>query len=102
VRRIYSITAAGEAAFQDLLRENLSSYIPAQFGGDIGLAFMDALAVGERNSLLTQRRADLTQKLAEVEAVPIHPGNFQLMIEHQLRHLRAERDWLDEVILRLQ
>jgi len=102
VRRIYSIAAKGEAAFQDLLRENLSSYFSAQFSGDIGLAFMGALSAEERTDLLTQRRVNLTQKLAEVEAVPVHPGDFQLMIEHQIRHLRAELDWLDEIILNLE
>jgi DNA-binding PadR family transcriptional regulator len=101
MRRIYSIAPQGEAAFQDLLRENLSTYTPVQFGGDIGLAFMDALTVEERNSLITQRRADLAQKLTEVETIPAHPGNFQLMIEHQVRHLRAELDWLDDLISHL-
>ena len=102
VRRIYSITPKGERAFQELLRANLSDYIPSQFGGDIGLAFMDAISNQERDQLLMQRRAALVQKLAEVEAIPEHPGNFQWMIEHQARHLRAELDWLDEVITRLQ
>lgn len=101
VRRIYSITAEGERAFQELLRENLGSYSPVQFDGDIGLAFMDALPGEELSSLLSQRRDDLRQQLAAVDAVPDHPGNFQLMIEHQVQHLRAELQWLDDVIDRL-
>ena len=102
VRRIYSITPGGESAFQNLLRENLSNYTPAQFSSDIGLAFMDALPGEELNSLLLQRRENLEAQLAIVEAIPEHPGNFQLMIEHQSRHLQAELAWLDEVIARLQ
>jgi DNA-binding PadR family transcriptional regulator len=101
VRRIYSITGEGERTFQKLLRENLGSYKPVQFEGDIGLAFMDALPGEELSSLLSQRRDDLELKLAAVDAVPEHPANFQLMIEHQARHLRAELQWLDEVIARL-
>lgn len=101
VRRIYSITPEGERAFQDLLRENLGSYTPAQFNDDIGLAFMDALAADEVRALLSQRRDDLRQQLATVEGIPEHPGNFQWMIEHQARHLRTELDWLDEVMARL-
>ena len=42
VRRIYSITPKGESAFQELLRANLSTFTPVQFGGDIGLAFMES------------------------------------------------------------
>ena len=98
VRRIYSITYKGGKAFQRLLRENLGSYQPVQFNGDIGLAFMDALSNTELNNLITQRREDLERQLAAVEAVPTHPGNFQLMIEHQVQHLRSELQWLDDVI----
>ena len=61
---------------------------------------MDSLPESERNLLLAQRRAQLAQKLTEIEAVPEHPGNFQWMIEHQIRHLRAELAWLDEIITR--
>ncbi|HBX67984.1 MAG TPA: PadR family transcriptional regulator [Chloroflexi bacterium] len=100
VRRIYSLTPEGEQAYQNLLRENLGSYAPVQFDSDIGLAFMDSLPESERNLLLAQRRAQLAQKLTEIEAVPEHPGNFQWMIEHQIRHLRAELAWLDEIITR--
>jgi len=102
VRRIYNITPEGEIAFKNLLRENLGSYAPTQFTGDIGLAFMDVLSLDDLLSLLTQRRKALEQQLETVRAIPEHPGNFQLMIEHQARHLQAEREWLDEVINSLQ
>lgn len=100
VRRVYSITPAGENAFQELLRINLGSYSPVQFNSDIGLAFMDALSKEDRSHFLSQRRDDLKQQLAVVEKIPEHPGNFQLMIEHQARHLQTELDWLDSVIAR--
>jgi hypothetical protein len=31
----------------------------------------------------------------------MHQGYLQWLIEHQLRHLQDELDWLDEIILRL-
>ena len=102
VRRIYSITPEGETAFQKLLRANLGSYTPVQFNNDIGLAFMDALSKEERDILLTQRRDDLAKQYDAVESIPEHPGNFQLMIEHQVRHLKTELEWLDDIIARLQ
>ncbi len=102
IRRIYSITPEGESVFHGLLRDNLASYTPAQFNNDIGLAFMDLLSDEERDNLLTQRRTELVKKLSEVEAIPPHPGNFQWMIEHQVRHLQTELEWLDDVIERLQ
>lgn len=101
-RRIYSITPAGEAAFQELLRQNLASYELAQFTGDVGLAFLGEVPVEEGLDLLQQRRDLIQDYLTQTRAIPLHPGSLQLTIEHQLRHLTAELDWLAEVIARLE
>ncbi len=101
-RRIYSITPAGEAAFQDLLRQNLASYELAQFGGDVGLAFLGEVPAKEGLDLLQQRRDVIQDYLIQTRAIPLHPGSLQLTIEHQLHHLTAELDWLDEVMVRLE
>jgi DNA-binding PadR family transcriptional regulator len=100
-RRIYRITAAGEDAFQRLLRENLSAHHPAHFPGDIGLAFVDALPSAEVRALLLARRAALADDIAALESAPPHTGTLQLMLEHRARHLAAELDWLDTVLARL-
>ena len=42
-RRVYRVTAKGEALYQKLLRENLSDFIAAKFPGDVGLAYADDL-----------------------------------------------------------
>jgi DNA-binding PadR family transcriptional regulator len=101
-KRVYRLTDKGEAAFQQLLRENLSSYHPAYFTGDIGLALLDGLEPGEARLLLDQRRAALETALAAARSAPEHPGRLQWVIEHQRRHLQVELDWLDEVLARLQ
>ncbi len=101
-RRVYGITPEGEAAFQRLVRENLGVFHPTQFGGDFGLAFLDAVPEAEAHPLLTARRAGLVAHLADLQAVPVHHGSLQLMIEHQTRHLQAELAWLDEVLARLE
>jgi DNA-binding PadR family transcriptional regulator len=100
-RRVFRITAQGEAEFQRLLRENLSTYSPARFADDIGLAFLDALPPAEARDLLNQRRAALAAAQEQAQAIPAHHGSLNLVIEHQARHLAAEIDWLDEVIGRL-
>jgi DNA-binding PadR family transcriptional regulator len=100
-RRVYRLTPAGEAAFQRLLRANLTEYQPSRFPGDIGLAFLDALPPDEARELLAERRANLAEALAQAEATPWHTGSIQLVIEHQVRHLKTELAWLDEVIERL-
>ncbi len=101
-KRIYSLTPAGEEAFQRLLRENLGAFVAAKTGSDIGLAFMDALPKVEALRLLDQRRAALAAQLAEFEAVPQHQGSYQLLIDHQLHYLRCELRWLDDMLARIR
>jgi DNA-binding PadR family transcriptional regulator len=50
LRRVYAITPKGEAAFQQLLRDSLADYSPAEFRSAISLAFLDALPAEERPS----------------------------------------------------
>ena len=101
-RRVYAITSGGEAAFQRLLRESLGSYRPAEFRSDVGLAFLHALPAEESVSLLRQRRAKIEHLLQTVRADDRHPGGFQLVLDHQARHLAAELEWLDQVIAQLE
>ena len=97
-RHVYRLTPAGEQAFQALLRENLAHYSPADFPGDTGLAFLDGLEPGEAISLLEQQKRQVQARQEEIRAVPKHAGSLQLIFAHQLHHLQAELDWLDEVI----
>ena len=64
-RRVYRLTAKGEAQYQKLLRENLGSFIAAKFPGDVGLAYADDLDPQEVLTLLAERRTAL---LAQLEA----------------------------------
>jgi DNA-binding PadR family transcriptional regulator len=97
-RRVYRLTARGEAQYQELLRENLGSFIPSKFPGDVGLAYADDLDPQEVLSLLAKRRIALGDRLEETRQVPAHAGSLQLLIDHEIRHLEAELDWLDEVM----
>lgn len=100
-RRVYRLTPAGEAKFQELLRANLASHTNVRFGGDIGLAFLDALKPAEALELLAQRRAALEASFNAANAAPAHEGSLQFVIEHQRRYLALELEWLDEVRTRL-
>lgn len=97
-RSIYRISDKGEQIFYELLRENLSSYSPITFEGDIGLAFSGNLPPAETLALLTERREIIQQQLTLIKQTPEHPTTYQWMIEHQSRHLETELEWLDEVI----
>ncbi|MCP4538006.1 MAG: PadR family transcriptional regulator [Chloroflexi bacterium] len=101
-RRVYTITPNGEAAFQRLLRKSLADYKPVDFVGNIGLLFLDAVPAEETTSLLQNRRAIVGSLLQKVQTHEESHGSFQLMLEHQKRHLATELEWLDEVITRIE
>ena len=100
-RKVYRLTALGESEFQRLLRENITRFSPASFPGDIGLAFLDNLPGGEALALLQKRCAALKSALQAAQAVPVHRGSLQWVIQHQVRHLTTELAWLDEIIASL-
>ena len=97
VRRVYTITTAGEEAFQSLLRQSLADYRPVNFN-DIALAFLDTLPAGEALPLLRQRRENISQLLESARTHDTHQGGYQLLLLHQVHHLSAELAWMDEII----
>ena len=97
-RTIYRITPAGEARFMELLRDNLSHFERHTFPGDMGIAFMDALPAGEAFERLQERRQSMQDFLAEMERVPAHHGPLNLVVDHHIRHMRAEIKWLGDVL----
>jgi DNA-binding PadR family transcriptional regulator len=100
-RRVYAITSQGEATFQQLLRDSLANYKPAESRSDISLAFLDVLPGEETLSLLHQRRAVITSLLQTLHT-DAHHGSFQLVIDHKVRHLSTELEWLAEIIGRIK
>ena len=100
-RRVYQITSEGEAAFQSTLRESLQQYSPTFFEDDIPLAYLDELETEEALDLLNKRKEILAAELDVMRKTATHPGTIQWMLEHRLRHLETELDWLNEIISRL-
>ena len=100
-RRVYQITVEGEAAFQSLLRESMQQYSPTFFEDDIPLAYLDELEADEAKDLLEKRREILLAELQKMQETAPHPGTVQWMLEHRLRHLETELEWLNEILSRL-
>ncbi|HRF94416.1 MAG TPA: PadR family transcriptional regulator [Aggregatilineales bacterium] len=104
-RTVYQLTEAGEATFLAYLRQNLATYSPSYFNGDVGIAFIEALPSDEACDLLEQRKIALTSALNALNTPhgDAHTkGGMSLIIEHQKRHLSTELAWLDEVINRIR
>ncbi len=98
MRKVYRLTSLGEREYQRLLRENLSEFKPASFGGDVGLAMLDQLSKEEAVILLKERRKSLVTLLQEARSVPSHRGSLQLAIDHRVFYLAQELKWLDHLL----
>ena len=103
-RKVYSITPAGEALYQQLLRENLAQSDHMRFAGNVGLMFLDDLPASEAIALLSQRLQDLERLITVHEQAPRHEHGLgvDLALEHVLVHLRADRAWLQGTLERLE
>ncbi|MCJ7660369.1 MAG: helix-turn-helix transcriptional regulator [Anaerolineales bacterium] len=100
-RRIYAITLQGELEFQKILKESLSSFKPAEQPSSISLAFLDTLPPEEVLPLLEKRRATVIGMCDARRSDESHLGSFQCIIDHQIRHLQTEIEWLSDVIEQL-
>ena len=102
-RKVYDLTEAGRARFEQLLRANLRSADVPSPVGDLGVLFYRALPVDEVQALLAERRtATANQRPRLSELVECHPplSAGRLVAEHSLAHLDAELAWLDGVLER--
>ena len=100
-RWVYHITEAGEAEFQSLLRHNLSTYAPARFAGDVGLAYLQALPPEEAGQRLQVRRDLIAGALNDLRQAAPRLGPIELVLSHQRAHLESELRWLEALINQL-
>jgi DNA-binding PadR family transcriptional regulator len=100
-RRVYSITPQGEEEFQNTLRLCLANYQPPEHHSTVCLAYLDRIPEGEAAQLLGQRRKMIEESLAGLSSGDMHHGSYQLVIDNQIYHLKAELEWLDEMLDRM-
>lgn len=98
-RKVYRITPAGEARFQELLRQNLATYYPPIYPEDIGLIFEHQIPLSESLLLLRSRRDAIMAHRDQMLALHEHlPLSHRAVIDHHLIHLEAELTWIDQLI----
>ncbi len=97
-RKIYSITPAGETAFQDILRQSLAAFNPVEYSNSISLAYVNAIPREELLPLLEQRRQKILAALQKLTVAAKHQGEFQIVFTHQRRHFEAELASIEEII----
>jgi DNA-binding PadR family transcriptional regulator len=101
-RRIYAITENGEEQFHEMLKSCLGRFEPIGYSGTICLAFLDTLPGEEILPLLERRRASLEEHINSMKSDQSHHGAYQLTIDHQIRHLETDLEWLSDVITNLE
>lgn len=101
-RRVYGITPAGEAAFQDLLRASVAGYVRPEFPSMVAFNFLYQLPPAEALALLAQRRALIAQQVAELENIPAEMRHIHLSLDFFYHFYQSELTWLDGVITRLE
>lgn len=101
-RRVYSVTKEGEAAFYNMLRENLSTYSSPEFPGVVGLDFLYLLPGEEAATLLEIRLQVVDAKFQQLDNISVEIRQSHLTIEYLHRYYAKEIEWLTEVINRLR
>lgn len=101
-RKIFSITSKGEEVFQEILHKSLATYNPAQQSSAVSLAFLPTMPAEELLPLLVLRKELVQGLLQKLDESKKHQGDYLLMFEHQRRHFETERQWIDEMITRVE
>lgn len=101
-RRVYGITPAGEAAFQELLRESVAGYERPEFPSMVAFNFLYELPAAEALALLAQRRLHIAAQIAELETVPAETRHIHLSLDYFYNFYQTELDWIDGLMARLE
>lgn len=100
-RQVFSLTEAGEEAFQELVRADLSSFHAPQLPGVVSLNHLGLLTGPEAAELLKKRRDRLRSSLARIAALPDEALRSQPGIDLMSCYLALELEWIEERILQL-
>ncbi|MHB8805946.1 MAG: PadR family transcriptional regulator [Anaerolineaceae bacterium] len=106
-RKIYRLTNLGRQEYQKAVRARLTSPRPRTDDFDIGLANLLALDRSELLQALTSYQFALNEKLIQVQTKFDLDGGDDLnlaayeLFNHSMAQLKAEVDWITEIIERL-
>lgn len=107
-RTIYRITKQGEAEFARLLSDLLERFQRIYFDLDIGLFFAAQLPNEKLSAVIEKRQDEVDfwiKRLADVKKLPVHrklPRISEVIVDHTIYHLNAERDWTKMCARRLR
>lgn len=97
-RRVYSVTPAGEEAFQTMVRESLATYTVPEFPSTVALYFLDMLPPEELHELLLHRRKMAQANLDQLDELSAEVRETHPSVEYLYRFLIGELEWVDGLI----
>lgn len=100
-RRVYAVTADGEAHFQTLLHARLSTHTPSIHADAVSLNFLSLLPPAEAVALLSQRLEAVQTRLGELRTLVGDDAGEHYGVDYLLQHTRFEHAWLRELIEKL-
>lgn len=100
-RRIYTLTASGEEAFQRILRKRLASYTATDHANAVSLNFLSLLPTEEAIELLSLRLAGVQKKLDTLVEQVTEDAAPHYGVNYLVDYTYFERDWLRSLIERL-
>ena len=100
-KRVYTVTRAGEKAFYNLLRENLSTCPTPEFPGVVGLDFVYSLPSDEVIKLLKKRYKLVEAKFKQLDEISDEIRKSHLSVEYFHNYYANELEWLVKIIKRL-
>ena len=101
-RRVYEVTAKGEALFREQLREQLAIDVSADQPGIAVLNFLDALAPAEAAEQLQKRRDRIAARHRELADMSDEVRRLHPALDLSLRHVEVELQWLDAKLAELR
>jgi hypothetical protein len=96
------VTEKGKAAFDRLLRENLSTHPLPEFPGVVGLEFLHALPPEESIALLEKRLQIVEAKFQQLDVLSEEILQTHLATEYLHKYYAQEIEWLTEIINHLK
>ena len=102
VRRVYSISGAGEKAFKKLLRENIAAYAEPEFPSMVGIDLISLLPNDEAIQLLKERLEIIERKEQAFAELPEEIMGAHPTAAYLKRFYTQEVVWLREFISHLE
>ncbi|MCB0010931.1 MAG: helix-turn-helix transcriptional regulator [Anaerolineales bacterium] len=101
-RTVYTITSAGRARFEHLLKSRLAEFQPIEYPDGVSLNFIDTLDLDDAIPLLEERATRLADRCATLSGFSddiraAHPG-----LDFLIRLAELEKSFMQELIEKLK